>query len=273
MRNRSEKIYKCYFNELTLVKMAYPKYHSIVTFFLLINFIFVAICIICLVSKAEGYLIIDIYLVASFVVFLIIIEYSRFQVIRKYDNENTHYDIRKNYDIYYNIRLNRFKQIIIDEKLYSVEGLKYLIDIYLKKSEKHKFKEFAVVAIVFASILQQFIDIIFFGNTEKLSNLGKYLVTNIRIIIPIVFVFIMLYILYKFFTKEALNYKSNNYKILANLLEETFLSEIICDLSSENNKQDYMVISSCCKQSCNKCRKYKSRININKNKKERLIEN
>lgn len=234
MKNKSEDIFKYYFKELNIFKVAYGKYAGIIRFIIASLFILFVIFYFYKFNLLKFIL-----LMIFFICFMGFFNYSKWKAVKNFRKSDIYFKNRQHLD-FGDIRNIKLLEQIHNYNLLNIKGLRYLVDIYNRKSDKFKYPKLTLWAFIIASITQSVID--FCLNAEgkdwnRLESYIQFIKSNIIIVIASIILIIITYFMLKYIISNIyeyfLNLKSNRYSDLCSFLEERVLSLVI-SLSSED---------------------------------------
>lgn len=246
MENVVEKIYDYYSGELNLIRHAYGRKSFLVKSIIII--VSIAFLLFYFINPLQYKVLI---MVGVVLIFLMFYFYSVHRVVKKYRNDVKGLNFW-NYATYYDaIKEELLLKFINGKGLLHLEGIKYLIEVFTKKSEKFKIPSITIWVFVIASLIQSTIDLIFNGEAKDFTRINSYFkflrdhAFEGAIILFFVSIF---YIIIKHGIKEVstfiINRKSNSYNDLSGLLENKVLPIFISnELVRENPQHIFVMIS------------------------------
>jgi hypothetical protein len=228
MQNKPEEIFKYYFTELDIFKIAYSKWSGIVKF-VLGSFAVIFVIFYFWNFNAFKFIVLIIFLIC----FMGFLNYTKWVAVKYFRKSDSYYENKPHLD-FGDIRNIKLLEQIHNYNLLNNGGLNYLINIYNRKSDKFKYPKLTIWAFIIASIIQSAID--FCLNAEgkdwdRLKSYVQFVRSNIIIVIASIILFIIAYFILKYMISNIydyfLNLKSNRYNHLCSILEERVLPLVV----------------------------------------------
>jgi hypothetical protein len=255
-----ERIYNYLFKETSLMRLAYGKWELLANTIISIISGYIIIYVALNSESSKTYIWLTIY----FISLIIFIAYSMRRAINKHHKVGDSYNYNNIKVEYSKLKYNMLLSYINDKGLYNSEGIRYLMNNFYRRSEKHKFGKLAIGVIIIASTIQSLIDLAVKGEWRLLYSYWIILRGNYHVAIGIIIIAAICLLLYKFGVLELLNTKSNNYRKLAVLLENNILPLVIYNQSMDEAALSFNAEA---KQECHNKADKKIIIRINKDRK------
>jgi len=226
----SDTIYKYYTKELNLFELAYGnKKAKLLNSIIIITSVLYGIYYFYNFRFAKAVIL---FILSG--LFIVFIEYTRYIVIKKYNKFVENYNLKETERDVSKIIITLLVEQIDEYGLLNRSGIDYLIKVYIKKSEKHKIKDIAIGVILLTTVIGKLGDF-FFDATQKdidrLTQIFTYVKSNLTDFIAIAVMLLVGILLIRYCIVATiayfLNRKSNNYKKLSELLDETIMPQII----------------------------------------------